>query len=85
MHLRRHIRQIESVTMLFTDILLNRKNVFVAFNIQIFSELTYINGMHFETENCIRLKLVTWNEDLQNISDKIIAFYVDKNTFVNTK
>lgn len=27
----------------------------------------------------------TWNEDLQNISDKIIAFYVDKNTFVNTK
>lgn len=45
----------------------------------------YINGMHFETENCIRLKLVTWNEDLQNISDKIIAFYVDKNTFVNTK
>lgn len=41
--------------------------------------------MHFETENCIRLKLETWNEDLQNISDKIIAFYVDKNTFVNTK
>lgn len=40
---------------------------------------------------CIRrrklhsFKAGTWNEDLQNISDKIIAFYVDKNTFVNTK
>lgn len=54
-HLRRHIRQIESVTMLFTDILLNRKNVFVTFNIQIFSVPTYINGMHLKTENCIRL------------------------------
>lgn len=39
-----------------------------------------------KTENCIRLKHWNmWNEDLQNISDKIIAFYVDKNTFVNTK
>lgn len=57
-HLRRHIRQIESVTMLFTDILLNRKNGFVTFNIQIFSVLTYINGiMHLKNRKLHLFKL----------------------------